>query len=100
MNTQEEERIDLLNALLDYAEAEIEAEEREIIDDLECDWNDEEDIAECVVLVKRQRGDPRILPDGTRDWVTYEDFIDEGKVVITYVAHPEGTEIIFKLYPA
>ena len=95
---KEEERIDLINALQDYAEAEIVAEEREVLDEMECDWNDEEDVAECVVLTKRKTGDPKILSDGTRDWKTYEDVIDEGKVVITYVADPSGTQIIFKLY--
>lgn len=103
MNAQEkseyeEEKIALIDILQDYAEAELEAEDRKIIDDLECDWNDQENVAECVVLTERKSGDPKILPDGTRDWATYEDVIDEGTVRIRYIADPSGTQIIFRLY--
>jgi len=94
----EEEKIALVNILQDYAEAELEVEDREIIEELECDWNDEENVAECVTLVERQKGDPKILSDGSRDWTTVEDVIDEGTVRIRYIADPRGTQIIFRLY--
>jgi len=94
----EEEKIALVNILQDYAEAQIEIENREVIEELECDWNDEENVAECVTLVERQKDDPKILPDGSRDWTTVEDVIDEGTVRIRYIAGPRGTQIIFRLY--
>ena len=105
MNTQNqnqisvEEKQKLVSFLYEYAKGELEGEERKIIDQLECEWDTEDNIPECTVLVERQEGDPKILPNGSFDWKTLEDITDYGRVIIKYIAQWKGTLILFKLFP-
>ena len=95
----EQEKEKLVSFLYEYAKAELEGEERKILDDLECEWDKEDDIPECAVLVERQDDDPKMLSNGSHDWKTIDDISDYGKIIIKYIAQWEGTLILFKLFP-
>ena len=101
MNAQisEQEKEKLISFLYEYAKGELEGEKRKILDDLKCEWDEEDNIPICTVLVERQEDDPEMGKDGTHNWKTVEDYIDEGKVIIRYIAQWEGTLMLFKLFP-
>ena len=94
----EQEKEKLIGRLKEYAKAELKVEERKILDYLECGWDEEDGVPECSVLTEKQEGDPEMEKDGSHDWKTIEDYIDEGKIIIRYIADWKGTLILFKLY--
>jgi len=83
----------LLVFLKDYTKGYLEGDNRKPLSRIDCGIDDNSEELFCVVLTEKKEGDPQMGKDGNRDWNTYEDVTDFGRVLIREVADWKGTII-------